>query len=219
MLTLYGTRGSGSAAIDAALELADQPCTRVDAASWVPGDGLDALGQINPLRQIPTLVLADGSVMTESAAILIHLGLTLPESGLLPQDVALRAQAIRGLVFIVANCYAAISVIDFPQRWCADADEDSDVQLRIQRGTRHRLHLHWDMFATQFMPLAAGGQPFLNGAAPGALDLLASVVSRWSGSRQHLQVSQPEFHALLLRVDTHPRLVAVFEHHWPTHGS
>ena len=29
-----------------------------------------------------------------------------------------RAQALRGLVFIAANCYAAIGVIDYPERWC-----------------------------------------------------------------------------------------------------
>jgi GST-like protein len=218
MHTLYGTRGSGSAAIDAALQWAGVPYAQVDAASWQPGQGLDELGRINPLRQIPTLVLSDGSVLTESAAILIHLGLTQPASGLLPLDAAQRAQAIRGLVFVAANCYAAISIIDFPERWCSDAEDDAVAKLRIQQGSRHRLHLHWDLFASQFMPLAAG-QHFLNGASPGALDLLAAVVSRWSGARKHLQVSQPEFHALLLRVDAHPRLVAVFEHHWPTQGT
>ncbi len=217
MHTLYGTRGSGSAAIDAAFELAGLPCTRVEAASWLPSEGLEALRQLNPLAQIPTLVLPDGSILSESAAILIHLGLAHPQAGLLPADERRRAQAIRGLVFIAANCYAAISVIDFPERWCEGADDDSAVQGRIQRGAKHRLHLHWDLFAGQFMPLAAGC-PFMNGETPGALDLLASVVSRWSGSRQHLLVTQPEFHALLARVDAYPRLGELFEYHWPTHG-
>jgi len=217
-MTLYGTRGSGSAAIEAALVLAGLPFARVDATSWVPSEGLDALAKINPLRQIPTLVLADGSVMTESAAILIHLGLTVPDGALLPQLPGPRAQAIRGLVFIAANCYAAISVLDFPERWSLGADDAAAVKLCIQRGARHRLHLHWEMFADQFLPLA-GAEPFLNGAAPGALDLLAAVVSRWSGARQHLQAVRPDFHALLRRVDTHPPLAALFEHHWPTHAA
>ena len=37
--------------------------------------GLEELKRVNPLAQIPTLVLDDGSVLTEVAAILIHLGL------------------------------------------------------------------------------------------------------------------------------------------------
>ncbi|WP_077036867.1 glutathione S-transferase family protein [Pelomonas sp. KK5] len=217
MYTLYGTRGSGSAAIEAALEWAAEPFDRVDAASWIPGEGTEALKRINPMAQIPTLLLPDGSILTESAAILIHLGLALPRSGLLPEDASARAQAIRGLVFIAANCYSAISVIDFPERWHLDADDGSIANVCIQRGARHRLHLHWDAFAAQ---TPAGASGFLLGRPePGALDLLAAVVSRWSGARQHLQHTHAELHALLLRVDTHPRLAAVFERHWPTQPS
>ena len=95
MLTLYGAKGSGSAAIEAALRIEELQCRVVQAASWEPGPGLDELKRVNPLAQIPTLVLEDGTVMTESAAILIWLGLRYPNSGLLPADPA---QAIRGLV-------------------------------------------------------------------------------------------------------------------------
>jgi len=154
-------------------------------------------------------------VLTESAAILIHLGLSLPAANLLPQAPTARAQAIRGLVFIAANCYAAISIIDFPQRWCADADTDKPVQQRIIDGTRARLHQHWNIFAEQFYPPTVVGQLFLNGSEPGALDLLAGVVSRWSGARTHLLASRPDFHALLQRIDQHPRLLPVFSRHWP----
>lgn len=208
MLTLYGTQGSGSAAIEAALTWAAVPCRQVDASSWKPGPGLDELSRVNPLRQIPTLLLDDGSVLTESAAILIHLGLSLPEAGLLPVEPARRAQAIRGLVFIAANCYAAISIIDYPERWCADCDEAT--RARIMAGTRERLHQHWALFADQFQ-----AEPFLNGEAPGALDMLAAVVSKWSGSRPHLQRARPDFYATLQRIETHPRLAAVFTQHWP----
>ena len=109
MLTLYGARGSGSAAIEAALARAGLAFTRVDAASWTPGPGLDELLRVNPLGQIPTLVLANGTVLTESAAILIHLGLTCPPGLLLPAGASERARALRGLVYLPANCYAAIS--------------------------------------------------------------------------------------------------------------
>jgi len=110
MLALYGARGSGAAAIEAALTIAGLPYRFVEAATWLPGSGLEELKRVNPLGQIPTLVLEDGSVLSESAAILIHLGLTVPASGLLPASASKRAQAIRGLVYIAANCYAAIGV-------------------------------------------------------------------------------------------------------------
>jgi len=211
MLTLYGYKGSGSAAVEAALAWAGLPCRIVQAASWDEASALDELRRVNPLAQIPTLVLEDGTVMTESAAILIHLGLAHPQSGLLPADRSQRAKALRGLVYVAANCYAAIGVIDFPERWCEDADETT--RKHIAAGTTRRLHDLWDGFADQF---AAGVTPkFLVGDEPGALDLLAAVVSKWSGSRAHLRGSRPAFHELLMRVEGHPRVADVFERHWP----
>jgi GST-like protein len=153
-------------------------------------------------------VLPDGSVLSESAAILLHLGSVHRDSGLLPRDDSARAQAIRGLVFIAANCYAAISVIDFPERWCQDADEA--MQERIRVGTRARLHRYWEMFADLFP-----ARPYLGGSEIGALDLLAAVVSKWSGSRPHLQQARPAFYEVLLRIEAHPKVAPVFTRHWP----
>jgi GST-like protein len=73
-----------------------------------PDSAIAELEKVNPLRQIPTLVLPDGTVLSESAAILIHLGLAHPASKLLPADASARAKAIRGLVFVAANCYSPV---------------------------------------------------------------------------------------------------------------
>jgi GST-like protein len=202
MLTLYGAKGSGAAAVEAALLIAGVPFQWVEAATWDPGPGLEALKRVNPLAQIPTLVLDGGAVMTESAAILIWLGLQYPKSGLLPAD---NAQAIRGLTFIAANCYAAIGVIDYPERFCADFDKATGE--RIRAGTKARLHAYWDMFADQF--------EFLKDNRIGALELLAAVVSRWSGARAHLKANRPRFHDQLLDVEADPRIARVFKRHWP----
>ena len=112
MYTLYGKQGSGSASTEIALSLVGAPFRVVETASWEPNAAFDELLKVNPLGQIPTLVLPDGTVLSESAAILVHLGLVHSDSTLLPHSTSARAQAIRGLVFIAANCYAAISIID-----------------------------------------------------------------------------------------------------------
>jgi GST-like protein len=208
MLTLFGSLGSGSAAIEMALAQAGLPYRQVRAATWEPDSALDELGLVNPLRQIPTLLLEDGSVLTESAAILVHLGLEHPASGLLPAEPGARAQAIRALVYIAANCYAAIGIIDYPERWCADID--TSARDRLLRGARGRLHACWVIFADQFAGQLSG--------EPGALAFLAAVVSRWSGTRAHLAATRPEFHATLQRLDAHPALAGVVARHWPETG-
>ena len=209
MYTLYGKKGSGSASTEAALEIVGAPYRVIETASWEANDAFPDLLKLNPLGQIPTLVLPDGSVMSESAAILIHLGEAFPQSGLLPRDVSTRAQAVRGLVFIAANCYAAISIIDFPERWVSDGENDDAVKERIRAGTRARLHRHWEMFADLFP-----ARPYLAGGEPGALDIHAAVVSKWSGARKHLAEHRPEFHAALVRIDAHPKIALVFAQHW-----
>jgi GST-like protein len=208
MYILYGFQGCGSAVVEIALELAGEPYRLVDAASWEPGSAVDELQQVNPLRQIPTLQLPDGSVLTESAAILLHLGLSHPSARLLPGNAMQRAQTIRGLIFIAANCYAAIGVIDYPERWCVNADEAIKEQIRL--GARERLYRYWEIFADTY---ASG--PFLNGADPGALDLLAAVVSKWSGAREHLATARPGFLALLASIETHSKVAPVWQRHWP----
>jgi GST-like protein len=206
MYQLYGHQNSGAAAIEAALELCEIPYRFIDVES--SPEATHALEKLNPLKQIPTLQLPDGSVLTESAAILIHLGLTFPQSNLLPKNTAARDQAIRGLVYIVSNCYSAIGVIDYPERWLAEANESS--RQNLMAGARARLHRSWEVFADQF-----SGDLYLGDETPGALDVLAAVVSRWAGSREHLRSARPGFFAWLARIDRHPTLAPVFARHWP----
>ncbi|AQY65427.1 glutathione S-transferase [Pseudomonas sp. LY-1] len=205
MYTLYGTDDSGSCMIEIALPRCAVPWHRVDASSWQDGEGSAALARINPLKQIPTLVTPDGQVLTESAAILIHLGLEFPAANLLAGN---RGQILRGLVYIAANCYSAIGIIDYPQRWLGNADEAAQAQLIS--GTRHYLHQAWRVFADQF-----ADQLFAPDQQPNALGIMAAAVSHWDAAREALQASRPAFAQTLARVDADPLVAPVFARHWP----
>ncbi|MGE6385126.1 glutathione S-transferase family protein [Pseudomonas sp. NPDC078416] len=205
MFTLLGADRSGSAAIEMALTLCGAEYRRVVASSWEAGAGQDELKRLNPLMQVPTLVIP-GGVLTESAAILTHLGLAFPLSGLLSQDALERAQQLRALAYLTSNCYASIGLIDYPERWLPDAGPD---QLdRLVAGARSKLHSQWEVFSDVFdNPVAWRPE------APGAAEILACVVSQWSGAREHLRTSRPEFHASLVVVDRHPVIKAVLQRH------
>ncbi len=209
MITLYGTQGSGSASAEVALEIVGLPYRRVDAASWkADSPGFAELKSINPLAQIPTLVLGDGTMLSESAAILVDLGLRHPQSGLLAAEAGPRSQQIRGLVYIAANCYAGIGILDFPERWYPEPD--ATVKEAMQQRGRARLHELWELFADQFP-----ATPWLSGERIGGLDVLAATVSKWSGARKALAASRPGFSALLERIEADPRVAAVWARHWP----
>lgn len=205
-LTLYGSPGSGSAAIEMALRAAGVRYTVVRASRWEPGAGLTALARLNPLAQIPTLVLADGTVLTESVAILIHLGLTHPSAGLLPAEPSARATVLRGLAFIGANAYAAVSVSDYPERWTTA--RSAPARARVRQAARAQLHRDWEVFADLFGAWGVLARPM-----PGALAFLAVVVSQWSGARAHLERVRPDFHRRVLRLERHPRLAEVLREH------
>ena len=204
--TLYGSPGSGSAAVEMGLRAAGLEYRIVRASTWEPGPGLEELRRVNPLGQIPTLVEPDGSVLTESAAILIHLALAHPDAALLPADQAARARALRGLVYLAANCYSAISVCDYPERWTTSTDDEA--RERVRQAARANLHRSWEIFADEYVDDAA-----LAVENPGALAFLAVVVSQWSGARDHLAKTHPAFRTIIDRLEQHPRLAAVLAEH------
>lgn len=201
-LSLFGSPGSGSAAIEMALRAAGVEYELVRASSWEPKSALKRLLGVNPLGQIPTLVLLDGTVLTESAAILISLGLQYPAAELLPHADGPRALAIRGLVFIAANCYASVSVSDYPARWTTS--RSSHAREQVRQAARGQLHRSWEVFADTF-----GSESVLCAEQPGALAFLAVVVSQWSGSRRHLREYRPAFSESIGRIESHPRVAAV----------
>lgn len=205
MYTLYGIDESGSCMIEIALQRCAVPWRRIDASSWEDSEGSDALARINPLKQIPTLVTPEGQVLTESAAILIHLGLEFPASDLLGGN---RAQILRGLVYIAANCYSAVGIIDYPQRWLGNVDDAAQAQL--VSGTRRYLHQAWVVFAEQF-----ADQLFAPGNVPNALGIMAAAVSRWDAAREVLNNLAPGFAQTLAQVDANPVVAPVFARHWP----
>lgn len=202
--TLFGSRGSGSAAVEMALRAASIEYQLVRASSWEADSALERLLEVNPLGQIPTLRLEDGTVLTESAAILLHLGLEHPVSGLLPTISIARAMDIRGLVYIAANCYSAVSVSDFPERWTTATTKPA--QTKVRDAARAQLHQKWNVFSDVF-----GTR--LRSSEPGALAFLAVVVSQWSGTRQHLKNERPSFYETLLELEAHPRLASTLREH------
>ena len=115
---LLGCRGCGSFIVEAAFRIAGIPYDREEVDYDEPGPARDRLFSLNPLGQVPTLIMPDGSIMTESAAIVFMIDDKVPEAGLVPPaGSAERNSFLRWLVFIVAAIYPTHTYGDDPKKW------------------------------------------------------------------------------------------------------
>ena len=86
-----------------------------------PVQGTEARDRVlsaNPPAQIPTLILPDGTVMTESAAITLLLTDIAGRDDLVPGPLASeRARFLCWLIFMVANIFPTFTCADDPARF------------------------------------------------------------------------------------------------------
>lgn len=158
-------------------------------------DAADALRQVNPLRQIPTLLLDDGTVMTESAAITLLLAdLAANDSLVPPPGSPERASFLRWLVFIVANIYPTYTYVDDPSRFVAvEAAQESFV--RSVHAYARRLYAQLEGEASA---------PWFLGERMSALDIYIAVISRWTPRREWHSQNSPKLTAIFERLEALP---------------
>jgi GST-like protein len=174
-IELYGCRGCGSAVVEALLERAGVQFAYHEVKPSKPGPAIDALKAVNPLAQLPTLKLADGTGMSESAAIIVMLADSYPAARILPAvGDPRRALALRWIVFIAGNMYPAIGVVDFPERWV----KSEAARAELKDGAVERLKVYWTLLEQALKPA-----PYLLGSEMTALDMYAAMLSRWEPGR------------------------------------
>ena len=205
---LYGAPGSGATPIHAALTLIGAQVETVDIATWEGESERERVSGVNPMRQVPALVLPSGEVMTESAAILIWLGDRYPEAGLCPApDDPLRARYLRWMVYLPAAIYSLFWVRDDPERLVPDAS----AQPAMLERTAERIAQCWHLMDTQIDEPA----PYLLGENLSMLDLYVTVMSRWTPQRRRFYRVAPRMARVVRRVDADPRLADFWAARFP----
>jgi GST-like protein len=198
-LVLYGQPGWGSAIVEAQLAVYGLPY-RFEAV----GDLFDSaaarerLRPLNPLAQVPVLVRADGTVVTESAAITLHLADMTGRDDLVPgPQAAERAAFLRWLVFLVANVYPTFTYADDPARF---VKADAAVQQAFRAEVDAYAQRLWQMVE------AAAAGPWFLGARFSALDLYLAVMTQWRPRRDWFAAHAPK---LLAAADAAAAMPAV----------
>jgi GST-like protein len=206
-LTLYGSKASGSTAVEAALTLLAVPYTLVEGATWASEQARERVAPVNAMRQIPTLVLPDGETMTESAAILVYLADLYTHARLAPAPAdPVRRQFLRWMVYVSSAIYSLHWIKPDVGRIGAPARSRKAVVDAVH----DRIAFCWGHMDSQLRP----GR-YLLGDELSVLDLYVTVVSRFGPWRERFCAVAPRMAPVVQRVDEDPRLAAFWRERFP----
>jgi glutathione S-transferase len=187
--TLYGRPGSGSLAVQVALEEIGAPYERI----WVSRETaeVERFRAVNPAGRVPALVLPDGTIMFESAAMLIHLA-SQPQSRLAPRSGAgLHPMFLTWMVFLSANVYEAALRIYYSARYSSVGEADAGA-VRQQGMTD---------FITYLRLIAPTLSPYVMGKEYSIADTYLYMLASWypdDKAQLYAEVPQLAAHAALV---------------------
>ncbi len=202
---LLACKGCGNVIVESALVLAGVPFD-YEEVDYSPGSATrDRLLSVNPLGQVPALVLPDGTVMTESLAMLHYVHDLAPQAGIIPpRGDPKRAEFYRWAVFVVAALYPTFTYGDDTAKWVAN--EEGARQLR-ESTDRHRENL-WRQVE------AAAGGPWFLGEKMSGLDLYVAAMTYWRPGRKWFAAHAPKLFAIAEKTAATPKVAAVFSKHF-----
>ncbi|KRG86931.1 glutathione S-transferase [Stenotrophomonas daejeonensis] len=156
---------------------------------------------INPAGRVPTLLI-DGQVLTESAAIAMHLADLHPEAGLAPAPgTPARGDYYRWMCFCTYTLMPAYRAWFYPHE---PAGESNVVAVKEQACLQ--LESAWQQVADH---LQAGG-PYLLGEQVTVVDFMLTMLMRWSRNMPRPSDGWPALAAHARRMKDRPARVEVY---------
>jgi GST-like protein len=205
--TLWGRPGWGSALVEAQLDWYGLPFAYETVGDlFKDPDAKARLQKVNPLAQVPTLVMPDGSVMSESAAITLLLADVTGSEQLVPGPGAPERQKfLRWLVFLVANIYPTFTYADDPARFVA------------MNAARDPFRAAADAYAQRLWRQveSEAGAPWFLGERFSAIDIYLDVMTRWRPRRGWFEAETPKLFAIVRKTDQRPELKETWRRNYP----
>ncbi len=206
---LFGDLGSGSCTVELALaEIGAEYETRHVDLETDEQRGKGYAG-VNPQRKIPSLVMPNGDVLTESVAILLTLDEHHPDAGLLPPPRSPeRAQALRWLLFVATELYPIVEINDYPERFAPEPELNAHAVRHIAREIWRR---RWLLVESN-----VSGEPFFQASGFCLTDIYIAVVSRWAQQAEWRANHLPKIEAVAHAVASRPACGPVWARHFPS---
>ena len=156
---------------------------------------------INPAGRVPTLLI-DGQVLTESAAIAMHLADLYPQAALAPvPGTPARGDYYRWMLF------CAYTLMPAYRNWFyADEPAGAEHVDIVQARARTQLEAAWQQVADH---LQHGG-PYMLGGQLAAVDFVLTMLMRWSRNMPRPTDRWPVLEAFARRMKDRPSFAEVY---------
>ena len=202
MYELYGSIGTGACAVKAALTEAGAPFEEVEITTSTKQHLTEEYRQINPRQQVPSLMLPDGSIMTEGSAMLLHIADSHPAVGLAPiPGRSERAQHDRWLICFAVNVYEGMLRNLLGERYTTDADGKRGVE----DAARAYVDRHFNIFEETL-----GDGPYFFGDNFSTLDIYIWMIAQWMDAAW-LEANCPKITRLANTVKVRPKIAPIHE--------
>ena len=162
--------------------------------------------RLNPQGLIPILIDGD-LVLSETAAIALHLVDRHPECGLAPEiGTASRAVFYKWMVHLTNTLQPEILVRAYPDRHVADPAAVPDVKATAYRRIAKML---------DHIEAALGAGPYVLGTQFSAADLFLAMLTQWTQRDQGAWTSRPFLAAHRARINARPAVDAALRFEGP----
>lgn len=160
-----------------------------------------AYQKLNSLMQIPTLILPNGEVMTESLAICLYIN-AKAQGKLVPEvDNIDYARFLRWSVFLVGSIYSLAPTADHPDWFVQEKSAQDQLHIESMKRVKERLLM---------MENEIYGPWFL-GERLSLIDLYLAVMSDWDPGRKWFEDNCPKMMKCVYQLESKPELKALFE--------
>jgi glutathione S-transferase len=205
MYKLYGWKLTGSLAAEAALSEVGAEYEIVPINIKADEQHTEEYRRVNPRSQVPSLELPDGTMMTEGAAILLHIADSHPESHLVPlPGSSERAQHDRWLFFFAVNVYEGELRKLNPQ----DYVNSEDCIEAVKAVADNYVEKHYRIFED-----VLGEGPYTFGEIFTVLDIYVWMLAQWMPP-EWLAQECPKINRLMECTKVRPKIAPVQEWHF-----
>lgn len=202
---LHGWTGSGSVCVEAALREAGADFTIVQVDTGKKQHVDAEFTKLNPRQQVPALVLPDGTVVTETMAILLHIADAFPNANLAPKPgSSARAVHDRWLAFLAVNIYEGELRKAYSDRYSDDVGHAPAVSGAAAKYVER----HYTILEEQ---ISAG--PYFLGHPFSVLDIYIWMLVQWMDP-DWLAKNTPKVMALANAVRTRPQIKPIQDSHF-----